>query len=131
MFDPRHAPAWTRVKHVRLLSEPPLRPGAQIAWVDRVLGFPRHDVRHVSQHVPDQLLELVAQRPFPMQIRYELEGIPEGVIARVRAQAKPAGLACLMQPLLRLRMRRAFARDLDMLKALMESNAFRMLPTPP
>jgi hypothetical protein len=127
MFDPRFAPAWARVLDAKLLSDPPIRVGTRIARVRRRLGRLCHDIHEVTALIPERLLEVRAAKPYPMAIQYELEGIPEGVIATIRASGQPAGLTRLLEPLLRMRLRRQIMGDLYALKRLMETNAFREL----
>ena len=127
MFDPRFAPAWARVSDAKLVSDPPIRVGTRIIWIMRRLGRLCHDMYEVTAHIPERLLEIRTVRPYPMAIQYELEGIPEGVIASIRASGQPRGLTRLFEPLVRMRLRRRILADLYSLKRLMETNGFREL----
>ncbi len=127
MFNPRYATAWIG-SALQVLPEHagPLRHGTKVAFVSRFLGHRIADIGEVVDHEPDRRLEMFA-RAFDLRIRYELEGIPEGTIARISARGWPAGrlrfLAAAINPLLR----RAVMRDLGRLKSLLETGAWRRL----
>ncbi len=69
------------------------------------------DVREVVEHVPNRRIEMIA-RAFDLRIRYELEGIPEGTIARISAQGRPTGRLRFVLPALNLLLGGAVSRDL-------------------
>ena len=128
MFNPRYDAAWIGgVVQVQPAGPGPLRPGTKIARESRLLGRRIGDIREVVELVPDRCVEMIAESPFSLRIRYELEGIPEGTIARIRAQGSPLGhlrfIVGMINPLVRI----AVIRDLGRLKALLESGAWRRL----
>ena len=43
----------------------------------------------VTEHEPDRLVELKVDRPFPMLVRYELEGCPGGTLVAIHAVGTP------------------------------------------
>jgi hypothetical protein len=127
MFNPRYDAAWIgAVVAAEPASSEPLRTGATVARITRFLGRRITQRREVVAHAPNRYVELTAAAPLNLRIRYELEGIPEGTIARVRAAGTPRGslrfLARALTPLLR----RAVVRDLGRLKTLLESGASRL-----
>jgi|ERR1700721_1452143 hypothetical protein len=132
MFDPHYDTAWIgSALHVEPTTSGPLRCGTKITQVSRFLGRRVAELREVVEHVPDRSVEIVAQ-PCGLRIRYELEGIPEGTITRIRAQGRPTGSWRFVVGALNPLLRRAVIRDLVRLKALLESGAWRQLiPLPP
>jgi hypothetical protein len=131
MFNPRYDTAWIGgMLQVRPATPGPLRRGMKVALVSRVFGRRVADVREVVDHEPDRRVEMIAQVPFGLRIRYELEGIPEGTIARIRARGRPTGrlrfVVAAINPLLRW----SVVRDLERLKMLLETGAWRLLPSP-
>lgn len=128
MFDPRFDPHWVGAEaDERQPLAAPLRRGAQVRRRWRLLGWHLTALCEVTDHVPGRSVEM-ARRPRPdWWIRYDLEGIPEGVIARIRVKARPSGLARLLAPAVNVLLCRALVRDLDSLKDLMESGGWRKL----
>jgi hypothetical protein len=132
MFDPRYDTVWIGgVLQVRPAPPGPLRLGTKIARVSRILGRRVADIREVVEHVPEHCVEMVAQFPSGLRIRYELEGIPEGTIARISARGSPTGRLRLIVPAINPLLRHAVIRDLARLKALLETGAWRRLATGP
>jgi hypothetical protein len=70
---------------------------------------------------------MIARFPLGLRVRYELEGIPEGTIARIRAQGRPTGRLRFVVHAINPLLRRAVVRDLGRLKSLLESGAWRKL----
>jgi hypothetical protein len=128
MFNPRYDTAWIGgMLQVRPATPGPLRRGMKVALVSRVLGRRVANVREVVDHEPDSRVEMIAPVPFGLRIRYDLEGIPEGTIARIRARGRPTGrlrfVGAAINPLLRW----SVVRDLERLKVLLETGAWRRL----
>ncbi|HTB47532.1 MAG TPA: SRPBCC family protein [Acetobacteraceae bacterium] len=126
MFNPRYDTAWIGgMLQVRPATPGPLRRGMKVALVSRVLGRRVANVREVVDHEPDRRVEMIAPVPFGLRIRYDLEGIPEGTIARIRARGRPTGrlrfVGAAINPLLRW----SVVRDLERLKVLLETGAWR------
>jgi hypothetical protein len=131
MFDPRYDSAWIgSARQVQPATSGPLRRGTKTALVSRLLGRRVADLREVVEHEPNRSVEMVAQ-PSGLRIRYELEGIPEGTIARIRAQCRPTGRWRFVVGALNPLLRRAVIRDLARLKTLLESGAWRQLTASP
>jgi hypothetical protein len=92
MFDPRYDTAWIGgMLQVRSATPGLLRRAMKVALVARVLGRRVADIREVVDHEPDRRVEMIARIPFGLRTRYELEGIPEGTIARIHARGRPTG----------------------------------------
>jgi hypothetical protein len=127
MFNPRYDPAWIGgVLRARPAPPGPVRPGTQIAHALRLFGRRMDDVREVVEHVPNRRIEMIAHA-FDLRIRYELEGIPEGTIARISARGRPNRHRRIVLHALNLLLRRAVSRDLGRLKSLVESGLWRRL----
>jgi hypothetical protein len=128
MFNPRYDTAWIgNVLQARSATPGPLRRGTKITFVSRFLGRRVADVREVVDHEPDRRVEMISRFPLGLRVRYELEGIPEGTIARIHAQGRPTGRLRFVTPALNPLLRWTVIRDLDRLKALLESGAWRRL----
>ena len=128
MFNPRYDTAWIgNVMQVRPATSGPFRRGSKIATVSRFFGRHVTDIREVVDHEPDRRVEIITRYPFGLRVRYELEGIPEGTIARISARGRPSGRLRFFMPALNLLLRRAVVRDLGRLKTLLESGTWSRL----
>src|ERR1700733_6668335 len=126
MFNPRYDTAWVGgVLQVRPATPGPLRRGMKVALVSRVLGRRVANVREVVDHEPDRRVEMIAPVPFGLRIRYDLEGIPEGTIARIRARGRPTGRLRFVEAAINPLLRWSVIRNLERLKALLETGAWR------
>lgn len=123
MFDPILQPRWTSTVLETGPLDGPARQGAHFARVTHRFGRRRREVVEILDHMPNQRLELAVQQPFAMHIAYELQPIPEGTIARIRAHGRVSGPLRLFRPMLRAILRRSIRRDLDALKSLVESRS--------
>lgn len=68
----------------------------------------------------DRLLETVAEKPFRARLAYQLE---DGTIVRARGTADAVGFFATAPQLLRMKMERGQARDLEHLKRRLEQAA--------
>ena len=126
MFNPRYDTAWIGgVSRVRPSLPGLPRRGTTIARMSRFLGRRVGDILEVVEHVPGRCVEMIAQSPFGLRIRYDLEGIPEGTIARIHAQGSPPGRWRFVVPAINPLHRRAVIRDLGRLKSLLPSGGWR------
>jgi len=128
MFSPRYDTAWIgRLRNSVANTAGPLRAGVTVAhewrWFHRRIA----EVSEVVQHTQGRVLELATRLPFALRLRYELEGIPEGSIARIRMVGTASGALRFIAPVANMLLRGAVIRDLDRLKALLESGAWRHL----
>ena len=128
MLDPVHEPDWRHgVLDAVLLDDTPLRAGIRIERLTRSKGLEQTDVAEVLELAPGRFLERVVHKPFWMKIRYDLKGIPEGTIARVRMRGRCPWYYAILGPVVTWRLRQAAIRDLAALKYLLESNDYREL----
>jgi len=75
----------------------------------------------VTEHEPDQLVELMVDRPFPMLIRYELEDALEGTLVAIHASGTPGRFFGWASPLMTRRVRKSIISDLERLRGCLES----------
>ena len=124
MFDPARDLEWTRrVSASRVVSDGPFGTGTSVERVARLLGREFAYRYEVTAFDPDTLVAMAVTRPFPMDVRYELEDAPEGTRVRIRASGDPGGFFGLWSPLLRRVVERNISRDLEALKARLENES--------
>jgi len=122
MFDPARDLEWTRgISSSRMVSDDPFGTGTFVERVARFLGREFAYRYEVTAFEQDSLVAMAVTRPFPMDVRYELEDAPEGTRVRIRASGNPGGFFGLWSPLLRRMVRRNISRDLATLKARLEA----------
>jgi hypothetical protein len=118
MFDPANDLRWTG----GITASTPARPGPLVegATVERTARFLGRTFTYgyvVTRHVPDRLLELRVDRPFPMTIRYELAEHPDGTLVTIHATGSPGRFFGWATPLLARQVHRNIAADLRRLRA--------------
>jgi len=122
MFDPANDLRWTG----GVTSSRPAQPGrlAKGATVERRAKFLGRSFDYgyvVTEHEPDQLVELMVDRPFPMLIRYELEDALEGTLVAIHASGTPGRFFGWASPLMTRRVRKSIISDLERLRGCLES----------
>lgn len=126
MFDPRHDAEWTTgVIECRPLTNGRLRVGSRVERVTKFLGRQFTYEYYVTAHDNDRSVDLCVARPFPMQIRYDLEDDGEATAATIRARGDAGRFFRIAGPLLSQMVRRTIARDLHALKAHLENTKTR------
>ena len=124
MFDPGNDAAWTTgVVASRPLTEGRLHAGSRVERTTRFLGREFSYVYYVVNAASDRFVEIRVDKPFPMQVRYELEDAANGTRARIRARGEAGGFFRLAAPLLALMVGRSIAADLDNLRGELERGA--------
>ncbi len=132
MFNPRYDPIWIRsVRQARPLTPGPLRQGSRLERETSLLGRPVSGIVDVVEFVTDRSMKLAGVPPLGLQVHYTLEGIPEGTITRIHAQGTVKGMLRMAEPAFAARLRGAIMRDLEQLKALVESGGGRNLKPMP
>jgi hypothetical protein len=126
MFEPATESEWIGgVREARLQGDPPLTTGSRVARVASFLGRRIDYVNEVVQLDPGRCLDMRSvQAPFPMRVTYTLEDADGGgttVRNRVRGDAR--GFFALASPVLAALVRRSVQRDLERLRAALESAA--------
>lgn len=121
MFDPGRDLEWTGgITASRTLTPGPLGVGAQVERHARFLGRSFVYRYTVTQTVPDALLEMRVERPFPMTVRYELADAGAGTDVAIRATGSPGRYFFWALPLMSWQVRRSIAADLERLRRRLE-----------
>lgn len=122
--DPSNAPQWyDNIESVEWRTSPPVAIGSQMTFVARFLGRTLEYTYEVVELEPgSRLVMRTAEGPFPMETSYEwAEADSGGTQMTLRNRGEPAGFGRLAAPLMVPAMRRANRKDLERLKALLES----------
>jgi len=122
--DPSNAPSWyVNIKSVEWETPPPLAVGSRMAFVAQFLGRRLAYTYEVADQVAgERLVMRTAQGPFPMETTYTWETVSESATRMtLRNRGEPSGFSKLAAPLMAGAMRRANRKDLEQLKALLES----------
>ncbi len=121
--DPDNATAWyENIGAVHWRSDPPLAVGSRVAFVAQFLGRRLEYTYEVIEHAPgERFVMRTAEGPFPMQTTYVWHDTPAaGTRMLLRNSGEPSGFGKLAAPMLGAAMRRANAKDLRRLKAILE-----------
>lgn len=126
MFDPKHDAEWTSgVIEVHPRAEGRLKKGAVVERKVKFLGRKFGYEYYVVDADDDRFVEMEVNQPFPMQIRYELDDVSDGTVARIHAHGNARGFFRIGGPLLGVMVRKSIRKDLSQLKALVESSTSR------
>ncbi len=122
--DPTNATAWyANIKEVAWQTPPPVVVGSRMDFVAHFLGRRLAYTYEVVELEPERRLVMrTADGPFPMETTYTWE--PAGEHAThmtLRNRGTPAGFSRFAAPVMERAMRRATAKDLERLKAILES----------
>lgn len=124
--DPDNATAWyVNIKSVQWKTPRPLAVGSQFAFTAMFLGRKLTYTYEVVEFVPDRRFVMrTAEGPFPMETTYEWDDAPtESTRMRLRNRGEPSGFAGAAAPMIAMAMRRANTKDLERLKAVLESQS--------
>jgi uncharacterized protein YndB with AHSA1/START domain len=121
--EPENAPRWyANIQSVEWKTEPPLRVGAQIAFVAQFLGKRMAYTYEIVEWIPSERLVMrTAEGPFPMETTYAWATEGQGTRMTLRNAGQPSGFAAITAPLMVAAMRKANEKDLAQLKALLEN----------
>lgn len=93
MFNPKCDIIWIGgLTHVFPLTPGSLKKGAQVERVGTFMGRNFSAMVDVMRDEPEQMIEMTVNEPFEMKIRYDLQDVPEGTLARIRLQGMPGDL---------------------------------------
>jgi hypothetical protein len=118
-MDPANDTRWIgALQSVRVLTDGPVGPGAQVERVAGFLGRRIEYVNEITAYEPGRGLKMRSVRaPFPMTVEYDFEDAGDGAtLARIRAGGETGRYYALAGPLLSFMVRRGIARDLRALK---------------
>ncbi|WP_225754445.1 SRPBCC family protein [Actinotalea sp. Marseille-Q4924] len=121
--DPTNAPAWyANISSVEWQTSPPVAVGSLLTFRASFLGRDLLYTYEVVELVRRRRLVIsTAEGPFPMETTYEWEALDEQrTRMTLRNRGEPAGFARLSAPLVAAAMRRANAKDLVLLKKILE-----------
>jgi uncharacterized protein YndB with AHSA1/START domain len=127
-IDPDRIPLWyPNIRSIEWKSDPPLRVGTRLAFVAEFLRRRLEYTYEVVEHVPgERLVMRTSEGPFPMETTYTWRDAGDRRTAMtLRNRGTPGGFSRLVAPLLSLAMRRANAKDLALLKAILEARTKR------
>lgn len=122
--NPDNAPQWyVNIKSVEWKSEPPLRVGSRLAFVAQFLRRRLAYTYEVVEVLPgERLVMRTAEGPFPMETTYTWGSLSESATRMtLRNRGQPSGFGKLAAPLMASAMRRANRKDLERLKAILET----------
>ena len=122
--DPGNATRWyANIASVEWVTPPPAALGSRVAFVARFLGRRLAYTYEIAELVPgERLVMRTADGPFAMETTYAFAGAPGGTRMTLRNRGEPAGFSKVAAPFMAPAMRRANRRDLERLKALLESS---------
>lgn len=123
-IDPTNAPRWyANIRSVTWLTDPPAAVGSRMTFVARFLGRTLEYTYEIVELVGGARLVMRTQQgPFPMETTYEFVPVGRGATrVSLRNRGEPAGFSKLVSPLMAPAMRRANVKDLQALKAILES----------
>lgn len=124
--NPDNATRWyVNIKSVEWETDPPLAVGSQMAFTAQFLGRRLAYTYQVQELVPgERFVMSTAQGPFPMETTYTWADNPSGgTRMELRNRGEPAGFAKIAAPAMAAAMRRANAKDLQRLKAILEAES--------
>jgi uncharacterized membrane protein len=124
--DPDNATAWyENIESVEWRTPQPLVVGSRLAFGARFLGRRLSYTYEVTELLPGQRLVMrTAEGPFPMETTYLWSDTAGGgTRMELRNRGEPTGFSRVAAPVLSSAMRRANRKDLEQLKALVESSA--------
>jgi hypothetical protein len=122
--DPDNAVRWyENIESVEWATPPPLAVGSRLAFAARFLGRRLEYTYEVREHVAgERFVMATSEGPFPMETTYEWrDSLDGGTLMTLRNRGEPSGFANVAAPLMARAMRRANRKDLDALKALLET----------
>ena len=122
VMDPENDAAWIGgITESRIVTDGAIGVGSKVARTAKFLGRELNYVNEVKGLDEGRLLAMKAEKPFPMEIRYEFEDSGEGTLVRVRVSGEGTGFFRVAPPLLAPMVRRNVAGDLRRLKAILEA----------
>jgi hypothetical protein len=122
--DPDNATAWyENIVKATWATPPPMAVGSKIGFEARFLGRRMAYTYRVAEYEPGvRLVMRTAEGLFPMETTYEWEDAADGgTRMRLRNRGEPSGFAKIASSIMVSSMRRANRKDLDRLRAILET----------
>ncbi len=122
--DPSNAPEWyANIRSIDWQTEPPVALGSRMDFVAHFLGRRLAYTYEVVELEPGRRLVMrTADGPFPMETTYTWSATVAGATRMtLRNRGNPSGFSRVAAPVMELAMKRATAKDLARLKAILES----------
>ncbi|MBO6517896.1 MAG: SRPBCC family protein [Bacteroidia bacterium] len=121
--NPENAMRWYKnIKSVEFKTEKPLRVGSQIAFIAHFMNRKLYYVYQVMEMNSDRFVMQTSDGPFPMKTTYEWEKLSESLTRMTLTnEGQPSGFSRFFTPFMSMMMRRANQKDLQQLKAVLES----------
>jgi hypothetical protein len=121
--DPDNATSWYRnIKRVDWVTPKPLTVGSRLAFIARFLGRTIAYTYEVTEMSPgERFVMATAEGPFAMETTYSWsDSAHGGTRMALRNRGRPSGFGKLAAPMIASAMRRANAKDLALLKEILE-----------
>jgi hypothetical protein len=121
--DPDNATAWyANIKAVQWETAPPLALGSRFRFTSGFLGRTLTYTYEVVDLMPEERFVMRSDTgPFAMETTYLWEDAEQGgTWMTLRNRGEPTGFAGLAAPILATAVRRTTAKDLDLLKSILE-----------
>jgi len=123
MFNPKCDKLWIGgLSNVFPLTPGNLKKGAKVERIGDFLNRRFSSMLLVLRDEPEKMVELSANEPFEMKIRYELLDVPGGTIAKIRIQSIGEMLFQMPATLISRAVSDNINRDLKKLKKHLEEN---------
>ncbi|MDX6682351.1 MAG: hypothetical protein QOG94_2390 [Solirubrobacteraceae bacterium] len=122
--DPDNATRWyENIVDVQWQTPGPLAIGSRLAFVARLLGRPLDYTYEVCEHVPgERFVMRTEEGPFAVETTYEWHDAGDGATRMtLRNRGEPTGFSKVSAKLMARAMARANRKDLERLKAILES----------
>jgi uncharacterized protein YndB with AHSA1/START domain len=121
--DPHNASTWyENIESVGWRTPPPPAVGSRVAFVARFLGRRLEYTYEIRELTPgERLVMSTDEGPFPMETTYTWADAGAGTTRMtLRNRGEPSGFSKFVAPMIAMAMRRANAKDLALLKQILE-----------